>query len=80
VAHRLADVVPEIVAVDVATARRIAAFVQGAAVVGLGADVMDYVVLKDVLVADDADGLVRDVVDQIVGGAVATPSSWMAWE
>ena len=44
---------------------------EGAAVVGLGADVVDDVVLEDVVVAGDADGLVRRVVDQVVRGAVA---------
>ena len=49
----------------------IAALVERAAVVGLGADVVHDVVLEDVVVAADADGLVRRVVDQVVRGAVA---------
>ena len=69
--HRAADVTPQVVADHVAAAGWVAAFVQRAGVIAGVAHIMHDVVLEDVVVAADADGHVRRIVQQIVRGAVA---------
>src|SRR5581483_1349121 len=70
VSHRAADVVPVVEADQIAPARGIAALVERAAVIGLCADAIDLVELEEVIVAADEDGLMRRVVNAVVGRAV----------
>ena len=69
--HRAADVAPQVVADHVAATGRITALIKRTGVVARVAHIVDHVVFKDVVVAADADGHVRRVVQQVVRSAVA---------
>ena len=68
---RTVDVVDEVVSDHVAADRPIAAGVEDAHVARLLANVVDFVQLHHVLVAEETDGPVRGVVDEVMSGAVA---------
>ena len=61
----------EVVTNNIATAGWIATFIAGAAIVGFHTNMMDYVVFDDMVVTADGDCLVRSIVNQVVGRAIA---------
>jgi len=71
VAHGAADIVPIVELDAIPAAGRIAAFVKSAAVVRLGADMVDFVELEHMIIAAHENRLVGRVMDQVVGGTVA---------
>ena len=71
VSHRAADVTPQVVPDHIAATGRITALIKRTRVVARVAHIVDHVVFEDVVVAADADGHVRRVVQQVVRSAVA---------
>ena len=70
VAHAASDIVPIVVAYHVAPARRIAAFIKRASIVRRFANIVYFVQLEDVIVAQNINCLMGCIVDVIVCGPI----------
>src|SRR5206468_1669130 len=66
-----ADVAEEVVSDEISATRRIAAFVESAGVLGVRDDIANDVVFYDIVVANNDEGLMRRIVNQVVCNSIA---------